>query len=305
MNSELPVAVFVYNRLNETKELISRLAVYQPSKIFVIADGPKSIDDLESTQNVRALFDNLSWECDVVRHFASENMGLRQRITTGLDFVFSICDFAIILEDDCHPSSQFFEFVESLRSTEMINSRLGVISGSNFAPIFPRSSRSYFFSKAPLIWGWATSRDVWQAFRVFQREGLDCDTNGELWRMSYCSIFERLEFDRLVRLENKLDTWDIEFSRFIRSSNYLCAIPKVNLVRNNGFGQEATHTLDAPFEIENSIGELNFPLTHPRAVQVSRVRWKLMYWKKYIKLILGSIVNPGISYARLKRSWQT
>jgi len=47
----------------------------------------------------------------IIYEFSEKNLGCKIRISSGLNWVFSKVDHAIILEDDCIPDPSFFSFV--------------------------------------------------------------------------------------------------------------------------------------------------------------------------------------------------
>ena len=58
-------------------------------------------------------------------------MGCAKRIVSGLDWVFSRVDRAIILEDDCLAHPDFFRFCEELLTRYEDNERIMQICGTN------------------------------------------------------------------------------------------------------------------------------------------------------------------------------
>ena len=55
--------------------------------------------------------------------------------------------------------------------------------------------------------------------------------------------------------------WDYPWGFSLAAQNQLCIFPKVNLVTNIGFGENATHTSFNTFFVPSK--ELDFPLKHP------------------------------------------
>jgi hypothetical protein len=62
---------------------------------------------------IREIVSQIDWPCEVQRHYADQNLGLKKRVSSGLDWVFSQVESAIILEDDCLPNQSFFKFCQS------------------------------------------------------------------------------------------------------------------------------------------------------------------------------------------------
>src|SRR5512146_3409648 len=98
-----PVAMMVFNRPEKTEQVFAAVRAARPRRLLVVADGPRSGREGEAARcaAVRAIFDRVDWECEVERDFAPENLGCRRRMSSGLDWVFSRCEEAIVLEDDC------------------------------------------------------------------------------------------------------------------------------------------------------------------------------------------------------------
>ena len=89
------------------------LSFYKPETLFIISDGPRenSKNDKENILQSRKIFEKINWKCEVLFNNSDSNLGCRERIITGLNWVFSKVDQVIILEDDCIPSIEFFIFM--------------------------------------------------------------------------------------------------------------------------------------------------------------------------------------------------
>jgi len=126
------------------------------------------------------------------------------------------------------------------------DSRVMSITGNNFQQGVTRGSGSYYFSKYPHIWGWATWRRAWNHFDPqiqFWPEFRDsrmlravCSTEAEV--RYWTAIFDAFH-------AGKIDTWDYPWLLCFWSQNGLAVTPNVNLVSNVGFGPDATHTSEA------------------------------------------------------------
>ena len=105
-----PVAFVLFNRPEQTALTFERIAAVKPRHLFLIADGPRRNHptDAERCAATRAVVECVDWECEVHRNYAEENMGLRRRPSSGLDWVFDHVDRAIIIEDDIAAEPTFF-----------------------------------------------------------------------------------------------------------------------------------------------------------------------------------------------------
>ena len=111
-----PVAFIIFKRPEETQRVFAEIRKVKPAKLLVVADGPRLDRPGEDLQcaAARAIIDRVDWECEVLRNYADTNLGCRDRVSSGLDWVFDTVEEAIIIEDDCLPDPTFFRFAEEL-----------------------------------------------------------------------------------------------------------------------------------------------------------------------------------------------
>ena len=265
-----PVAFIIFKRPEETTRVFAEIRKVQPSKLLVVADGPRPDRPGEDLQcaAARAIIEQVDWECEVLRNYADRNLGCRDRVSSGLNWVFDTVEEAIIIEDDCLPDSTFFYFAEELLERYRYDERIMSISGQNVQFGKQRTDYSYYFSRYTHCWSWATWRRAWKHY----------DLEMKLWPEIRDRNFltDVLKDPRAVRVwtnacqlcyEGKLDTWDFQwaFASFIQ--NGLNIISQTNLVSNIGYGAGGTHTPDINSPYNNMPTEsLQFPLKHPAFV---------------------------------------
>ena len=266
-----PVVLLVFRRPDLTRRVIAALREVRPPRIFIVADGPRPAvpGDAALCAEVRAVCEReIDWNAEIRREFAETNLGLRKRVSSGLDWVFSQVEDAIILEDDCVPQPEFFQFCAELLERYRNDERVGVITGDNFQPQPFDCGASYYFSRFPHCWGWATWRRAWRRFdeplkrwpALRESEWLDSLFPGQpraaaRWRQIFDETHAR-----------KIDSWAYGWVFSCWAAGFLTATPRVNLVENIGVGPEATHTVaDHGLTIPKGL-RLDFPLVHPSAV---------------------------------------
>jgi hypothetical protein len=95
--------------------------------LFIIADGPRPghPTDTERCQQVRDVVSQIDWPCEVQRNYAEQNLGLKRRISSGLDWVFTQVESAVVLEDDCLPHPDFFTFCAEMLAMYKMTSAFG------------------------------------------------------------------------------------------------------------------------------------------------------------------------------------
>ena len=97
--SDLAIALIVFNRPRHTRESFASVRAQQPKKLFLIADGPRADrpDEAQKCQEVRDIVAQIDWPCEVFRNYADQNMGLKRRVSSGLNWVFDQVETAVIL----------------------------------------------------------------------------------------------------------------------------------------------------------------------------------------------------------------
>jgi hypothetical protein len=262
-----PVAMLIFNRPDTTARVFAEVAKAKPPRLLVVADGPRPDRPGEDAKcsATRAVVERIDWDCEVTTHYADANMGCRQRVSSGLDWVFSTVEQAIILEDDCVPAISFFRFCDELLTQYRDDERVMMISGDNFQHGQRRTEYSYYFSRYCHVWGWATWRRAWHHYDVDMKswplirdgkwlEDIISDKQAAArWSRTFQAMYER-----------RVDTWDSQWMYACWTQGGLSINPNVNLISNIGFHPDATHTTKSENKFANmDRQELGFPLQHP------------------------------------------
>ena len=240
-----PVVLIIFNRPFETQKNIDSLRKIKPKKIFVVSDGPR-IDIPKDKVNVakcREIIDNIDWECEIIRIYSDVNLGCMNRVVTGLDEVFTKADKAIILEDDCIPTLDFFRFVEWGLDNFEHEKKVGMISGSNLISHKSQINFKNGFSSLINIWGWATWKDRWQIHNPYV-DITEVKQNTRLFtrNLGY-KYWMRLYWQELfIYTIDRGSTWDFQLQYTFFKSNLISVYPAKNLIYNIGFNGDGTHT---------------------------------------------------------------
>lgn len=245
MSLTTPVAFIIFKRPDLTQVVFNAIREAKPKQLFVIADGWRSPEEAEKCQKTREIIKQVDWDCEVYKNYSDTNLGCRIRVSSGLDWVFSQVEEAIILEDDCVPNQSFFYFCQTLLDYYRDDNRIMVISGNNFQDGQSRTPYSYYFSRYNHCWGWATWRRAWQYWDFNKDKWLEFKQS-ELMQQLFTDKYELTYWTTIfdtVFLEGKPDTWDYIWTFSCWSQSGLTILPNDNLVTNIGFGEDATHTL--------------------------------------------------------------
>jgi hypothetical protein len=264
-----PVALFVFNRPDTTRRVFEVIANVRPARLLLVADGsrPGNAGEAETCQQVRDIVARVDWPCEVSTNFAESNLGCKDRMISGLNWVFSLVEEAIILEDDCLPDTSFFPFCQELLERYRGDDRIAYISGCNLVQKYLNTSYSYFFSQIGGIWGWATWRSEWQRYDRHLSDWPELRSEkllSEIFDRPKAVAFWTRIFDAMH--ENRgANTWDYQWLFACLKNNSLIAVSSVSLVTNIGYGLDATHATEAVPRWISPATPMAFPLKHPRS----------------------------------------
>ena len=268
-----PVVYIIFNRPRLVRETFATIRAQRPAQLFIIADGPRPghPTDVDRCREVREIVGNIDWPCEVFRNFSDKNLGCKQRMNTGLDWVFTHVERAIILEDDCLPEPSFYKYCSELLATYEKDNRVGMISGNNFNTALYDADLSYSFSRHGLIWGWATWKRAWDE-NLNDHQFSEIEINLLKANISQNRHFVEYWWNGAsAAIKGDLDTWDYLWGLTRYRNNFLVIRPKVNLVANIGFGANATHTGGEANKLYVTTEAIKFPLKHPNMFVPDRI----------------------------------
>lgn len=299
-----PVAFIIFNRPDLTRIVFESIRKVQPKKLLVIADGARFPEEETKCNQAREIINKVDWDCEVLTNFSDVNLGCKKRVSSGLDWVFSQVEEAIVLEDDCLPAESFFYFCQELLKYYKNDKRIMHISGNNFQHKNQKHNNqySYYFSKYSHIWGWATWKRAWQyydvkiqSFPIFKSQKLInfiCKSTDE--QNYWLNIFDEV-------FNENIDTWDVQWLYSCWTQNGLSILPKLNLVSNIGFRADATHTIHDSYLANIPIFEI-WNIENPKFIVINQdadgytFKNNFSSQKKSIKLFLQKKILSFLKY---------
>lgn len=289
------VVFIIFNRPETTRKVFEVIRKVKPSKLFIIADGPrknKTGEDLICNQT-REIVEHIDWDCEVLRNYSNTNLGCKERISSGLKWLFEKVDEAIILEDDCLPDISFFRYCDELLEQYRNNENVMMISGNKVLYDYKVENQSYYFSRFAHIWGWATWKRTLQKYDVNLSDWQKIKPTNFLDKISFSSrskIYWETRFEDVFN--GLIDTWDYQLQYAITKNDGLAIIPAKNLVINLGFNDvNATHTKGLKMRYSKmKLETIDFPLIHPPQIEANLIADELES-KIYHKLGIGKSIK--------------
>jgi hypothetical protein len=267
-----PVALSVFDRPETTRRVFMAIRRARPRQLFVFADGPRSGAEAARCSRARAVAERVDWPCEARYDYAESNLGARTRYTTGVDWVFSQVDEAIVLDDDCLPDPTFFPFCQAVLERYREDPRVMMICGTNYLERWKADQQSFHFSLFGGVWGWASWKRAWDlndpAMDAWDHEEVK-DRVRTLIADDEIYAFQARRFDRVRGDPAERHSWDLPWSLTRLAHAGLTAVPSVNLVQNlgnrHGRGLPGSHPL-AHLRAER----IGIPLAFPAEVRADR-----------------------------------
>jgi hypothetical protein len=299
-----PVIIIIYNRPEMTHQLIDALREVQPTRLLVVADGPKDSGghDFQAVEGARKELDSIDWKCEVETNMAPKNLGCTTRVASGLDWAFERIDRAIILEDDINPTPEFFGWASSVLKLYEQRDDIAMVCGHNplvrWSEYEPESA--VVPSRRGSVWGWATTAQKWQAVRQFDLKSHVGRGEKGLSENGFEPFLAGLYGSYLRQAAKGQLSWDVHWTLRMALSNRMSLVSPVNFIHHLGVGPLATHHKESDDTL----------LVLPRPMFNAPARWSLsspgstdqLFDRLSVLLyLLDRTKNPRVA-ARLSRS---
>ena len=234
----LPVLILGYLRFDGISRILKSCSDAGISRVYLAVDGGKdskavSTQD-ESLQRIYDLAVTLSITLIVRRRHS--NAGLAVGVIEGITWFFQHEEFGVILEDDLLISPSFFNFISEAQSRFEVFPDVALISGNNYFAL--ETNKAILTCHYPLIWGWATWRDVWSEFISSLGVSLSPKFNHQISLVVNAFWFTAANQSR----SGIVDSWAMSFAHHIRMRSRICISPPQNLVSNKGADSVAHHS---------------------------------------------------------------
>ena len=208
--NDLNIVILAYAR-PETFSSVLKACERNIKKVKVIIDYPANKEIYKKQEKILQLIDESQITCELVQR--RTNHGLIGSVTRAVQEELQLNEHIVLLEDDCLPHDQFFEFMSySLKKHKTSNSISSVCGTITECPFNP--------------WGWATWREKWDYKNHTQQEILQIkNLDNELRNI--------LKNDKLEK-----SIWSINWLAKQYEKNMTSVFPKKNLVTNIGINSE-------------------------------------------------------------------
>lgn len=271
-----PILLITFNRPEHTHKVLSAIREAKPKELYVAQDGPRegNQNDVEQCLKVRQVIsETVDWDCNLHTRFSDVNLGCGPGPMTGINWFFGQVERGVVMEDDCLPHPDFFQYCEELLERYDNDERVMYISSTLYDNKW-KCEQSYDFSHYMITGAWASWARAWKGF------DLDLlSLNARKFR-KHCKrhLYSVVEADwwyfkvlEIQRDEEKKSYWDYQMQIHLFKNNGLTIHPRCNLISNIGFDEAGTHTLENDGR-GNLASHSILPLAHPSAIHVNSRR---------------------------------
>ncbi len=270
-----PILLICFNRPNHVSRVLAEIKKQQPKSLFVFRDGPRSgnAEDVEKCQRIcETISSMVDWPCELKTFYAEKNLGCGMGPKTALDWFFPQVEMGIVMEDDCLPNPDFFEYCQELLERYKDVQEVRMINTTLYNSRW-QCKYSYGFSRYMVSGAWASWSRAWVKY--------DLDLTNIKPRRFYkqCRkmFYERAEADwwyfkllEIQRDKNPKSYWDYQKQILMLSQQSVTIHPAKNLISNIGFDAEGTHTLDNKCGMGDRQTFPIMPLNHPPAITIDK-----------------------------------
>ncbi len=213
---DLNVVILAYSRPNTFEQVLQACARSVPF-VKVVMDCPTNKDIELKQEQIESIL--RSSGVDYLVRKRQENYGLVRSVLTTISEELESREHVILLEDDCVPSQEFFDFVshsiEKYKEDHSISSICGTITDCKFNP-----------------WGWATWRHKWN-YEYFTKEQIENISNLHP---------DLLDFLAHNNVEDSI--WSLNWLASQYKNNTSAVFPDRNLIKNIGLNDTGVHSAE-------------------------------------------------------------
>ncbi len=239
-----PIVLFVYNRLDHTRETIEYLKrniFADSSDLFIYSDASKNENQLDAVTKVREYIRKIDGFKTISIIERPINYGLSKSIIDGVSEILDIYDSIIVLEDDIVTSPFFLKFMNEALSAYKEHTNIGSITGYSLPISIPTDyAMDIYLTHRHSSWGWATYRWVWEKvdWDVMDYSDFKKDKKKrDLFNIAGEDMAEMLD----KQMQSKINSWSIRFDYSCFLRRLYSVAPVKGLVRNIGFDSSGIH----------------------------------------------------------------
>lgn len=245
INHYAPVALFVYNRPEHTRQTVEALKQNigaGETELYVFCDYPKNEKSGKKVEETRAYVKTITGFKQVHITMREENWGLAKSIIHGATEVVKKHGRIIVMEDDLITSPFFLNYMNVGLERYEKDKKVFSITGYSHYPCGNKKLPESYFLKVFSSWTWATWADRWETFDEKATGWEETKTNPKVQRaFDYENCLDNCLMMKQQMEEHIIDSWAIRAYWSMFKQDGMTLFPNERLCENIGFDGTGVH----------------------------------------------------------------
>mgnify|MGYP002623455202 CR=1 FL=1 len=299
-----PIVVIAFNRPEVLKSTLCSLAnnkIAKESDLYVFVDGPRKNKDgeKEKVDKVIEVAKSVTGFKKIDIRLSVANKGLAESIIRAATEILYRCGKIILVEDDLYVSPSFLAYMNEALEKYKDDYRIMQVTGfSARIRNYQKYRQNCYLTHRAHSWSWGTWKDRWETVDWEVKDFDELAASKEKQK-AFCEYGSDLYGMLRGWKTGKNNSWFIRFNYSMHKQGKFSVAPIRSLIRNDGFGADATHCntynrykIDFMFE-EREIWNLPERLEWNKKLDKESVRYWSIFYRIYGK-IMGIIRKSWI-----------
>lgn len=246
MKKDVPIILFVYNRVEHTKKTLDYLnnnKGIDNTTLYIFSDGPQMGEEkkIENVRRVLLDFKNNSCFKSVYIEESVTNKGLANSVIYGVTNVFKEYDKVIVLEDDLLTSTDFYQYMTEALDYYQKDKKVWSVTGySPRMKHLEKTSHQVYTSPRAGSWGWGTWKDRWETID-WNVSDYDYFKNDKIQRKMFDKRSPGMAHMLDLQMNGEIDSWAIRWCYQQHKNDMYTINPVKSKIKNIGNDGSGTH----------------------------------------------------------------
>ena len=264
--NQFAVGIFAYNRPSHLKRLFFSISKYNFSNLYIFLDGPKNDLDKINQNEIMLMVKKYPGKIKLIKR--NKNLGLKKSLVNGANYLANKHKKFVVIEDDCIPFTQFFDYFEVAFELMKKNNDIEVICSYQHSK-FTKKIKKYVNIKLNIFipWGWGTHSENWLKFQKNKK------------KYDLPSIYKKIKVNKKKKLK---DIWSLDYISYINFRNKNCLYPSHSFIKNIGFdGSGVNSKVTNFFRVLEKIVKLDRKCIYKRKLSVQQknlLKYRIKYF---------------------------
>jgi len=262
-----PIVLIVFNRPDHTRQVLEALKnnpLAIESELHIFSDASRGPKDDASVSEVRNIIRQADGFKEITIHESPTNKGCSLSVLSAINYILSLHDRCIIVEDDILTSPLFLDYMNQALDFYEKQENIFCIGAYRSAFKMPSYYKDdvYLLSRS-CAWGWGTWKKAWEKISVDPEE-IKRDLTDPKIREEFAKHGE----DWLRTFKEDPEIWDLRVSYGLWKSGMHTVMPVNSLTQNIGRDGSGVHYNGEA--MKTNLG-VSFPTVLPKLIPLESV----------------------------------